>query len=67
MTKRRRKKINKIMHGSTYDYIRKGKFEYLLKQSRIYRRHEMYLCKMNRRSFEKLKQELLENIRRSKI
>lgn len=60
MTKRKRKKINKIMHYSAYDYVRKGKFDYLQRQGRLYRKHEAYLCKMNRRSFERLTKRLLE-------
>ena len=58
MTKRRRNKICKIMNCA-YIYIEKGKFEYLLRQDRLYHKHEAYLNRMNKRAFNRLVKVLL--------
>lgn len=60
MTKRRRKKIDKIMFNPAHDYIRKGKFDYLHKQGKLYEKYEEYLRKMNNRSFNRFAKRLLE-------
>lgn len=60
MTKRRRKKIDKLMFNSANDYLRKGKFGYLYKQGKLYERHKEYLYKMNVRSYNRFAKRLLE-------
>lgn len=54
MTKRRRKKVHKIMSYPS-SYVEKGKFAYLMRQAKLYNRHAGYLRKYALRSFNKLK------------
>ena len=58
MTKRRRKKLNRIM--SDYSYIERGKFTYIYKQISLYRKHKSYLNKMSNHAWKKFTKELLE-------
>ena len=66
MTKRRREKITTIMSCSAYKYVERGKFEYLKKQTRLYRKHEMYLYKMNKRSFNRTVKRLLKELKETR-
>lgn len=59
MTKRRRKKINRLMSDSAYKYVEKEKFAYLLKQAKLYNKHKSYLLKMGNRTFQRFTQKLL--------
>ena len=54
MTKRRRHKICKIVSYGAHHYVAKGKFDYLFKQNKLYRKHETYLTKMSKREFNRL-------------
>ena len=62
MTKRRRKKLYKIMH-TVYTYIRKGKFDYLYRQNKLFEKHARYLAKMQKHSFYQFfKRECMKDI-----
>ena len=52
MTKRRRKKINKIM-SNAFPYVEKGKFAYLYRQAELYRKHAKYLVKHSSRNLKR--------------
>lgn len=67
MTKRRRKKIIKIMYTSTYKYVSKGKFDYLFRQTKLFRKHETYLDKMCKRDWKKVTEKLLEKYGGKKV
>lgn len=58
MTKRRRKKIDKILHDATI--LEKVSFAYYYKQCKIFKKHEFYLCRMNRRSYRRSAKQLLK-------